>query len=180
MIFDGSRIILLFLLGLMVTMSGCHSSVHQVDLDPTDHIRYGVGFGTPGGGGFELSINGNGMVGYRYITPPNDKGVNEEMSRPLHLSAEETQQVFQDLVDAGLLELRGQSARGGVADFGSSSITATIDGHTVSAVILGQMQSTRNLKRWQRVTSSLELLIKKIHPERWQASTSDGDIKSNQ
>ncbi len=106
----------------------------------------------------QITIRGDGQVTYRYRFPYTGTWPQQEITREHWLSSDETRQLFQSLVDAGLLGLRSQETQG--ADVPGTSVAAHIDGRSLDM----SMDGTPD----EAIHNQMRQLIEGLHPERWQ------------
>jgi hypothetical protein len=141
---------------IALLFGGCRTTF-AVEPDRTDFISYAFGGGEVGADFSEIEIRGDGAITYRYTYPvPRRK----ELIRETSLSPAKTKKLMQDLVDAGLFDLK--SERLGGADLDWAKVRAQIDGREVDVVFTGKFDGLSG------VQELILPLIKEIHPELWK------------
>jgi hypothetical protein len=122
--------------------------------DISDIVVYGFGGGEPGSPWTELTIKGDGTLEYFFSSG------RDRMRREIKLSSEDTQKLFQALVDDGLFQLRSEKTQG--ADIPSITIKAHIGGRNHNARI--DITSKRS-EQWQRIIGRFQRLLKTVLPD---------------
>ena len=151
--------IYLLLLGLVLLVSGCRSSIprqirFEVQPDESDFIDYTFGGGELGADITTIAIQGDGQVTYHYSLPYVGTWPQQQITRERQLSADELRTLWQSLVDAGLFDLESQETQG--ADVPRTSIRAAIDNHELDVSFDGTPD--------ERIHGQIIRLIKTLHP----------------
>ena len=147
---------LLSTLGLLMASCLLKQKQFDVQLDASDVLEYGFGGGELGADWTQIVISGDGHVTYHYTFPFVGTWPQEEMNKEHQLTLQETEMLFQSLVDAGLFSLRRMPTLD--ADVPRTNIMASFGGREVEA----SMDGTPD----EAIHGLMMALIAKIHPER--------------
>lgn len=128
--------------------------IFTVQADGSDYVEYAFGGGELGAEWHEITIRGDGQIEYHYVYPYAGEWPQAEFVFEYSLSAEETQHLFQGLVDARLYGLETQHAEGG-ADIPQTVINASLDGHELAVSVDGTPD--------EPIHNQMTALVKKVH-----------------